>query len=94
MVERAIQPLDRLAGPLVWIDCEMTGLNPKKDKILEIAVSAQQHFSLNSISNLSNGVGSHHEWQSRTCRRRYRVHCTNGQGYFRWVRTIETHISS
>ncbi|KAG6837066.1 hypothetical protein H0H93_015334 [Arthromyces matolae] len=25
-------------GPLVWIDCEMTGLDPKKDKILEIAV--------------------------------------------------------
>jgi DNA polymerase III epsilon subunit-like protein len=25
-------------GPLVWVDCEMTGLNPKKDKILEIAV--------------------------------------------------------
>ncbi|KAH0834959.1 ribonuclease H-like domain-containing protein [Lanmaoa asiatica] len=25
-------------GPLVWIDCEMTGLNPKQDKLLEIAV--------------------------------------------------------
>ncbi|KAJ6589809.1 ribonuclease H-like domain-containing protein [Mycena vulgaris] len=25
-------------GPMVWIDCEMTGLNPDKDKILEIAV--------------------------------------------------------
>lgn len=25
-------------GPLVWIDCEMTGLDPQKDKILEIAV--------------------------------------------------------
>ncbi|KAJ7106040.1 ribonuclease H-like domain-containing protein [Mycena crocata] len=25
-------------GPLVWIDCEMTGLDPDKDKILEIAV--------------------------------------------------------
>jgi len=32
------QPLDFYAGPLVWIDCEMTGLNPQKDKILEIAV--------------------------------------------------------
>jgi len=30
--------LDFYAGPLVWIDCEMTGLNPRKDKILEIAV--------------------------------------------------------
>ncbi|EMD33121.1 hypothetical protein CERSUDRAFT_87446 [Gelatoporia subvermispora B] len=32
------QPLDFHAGPLVWIDCEMTGLNPETDKILEIAV--------------------------------------------------------
>ncbi|KAF9243135.1 ribonuclease H-like domain-containing protein [Melanogaster broomeanus] len=31
-------PLSFQAGPLVWIDCEMTGLNPKKDKLLEIAV--------------------------------------------------------
>ncbi|EKM81106.1 hypothetical protein AGABI1DRAFT_84041 [Agaricus bisporus var. burnettii JB137-S8] len=31
-------PLDLPAGPLVWIDCEMTGLNPRKDKVLEIAV--------------------------------------------------------
>ncbi|TFK85132.1 oligoribonuclease [Polyporus arcularius HHB13444] len=30
--------LDWAAGPLVWIDCEMTGLNPRKDKLLEIAV--------------------------------------------------------
>jgi DNA polymerase III epsilon subunit-like protein len=33
------KPLDFYAGPLVWIDCEMTGLDPRKDKILEIAVS-------------------------------------------------------
>jgi len=25
-------------GPLVWIDCEMTGLNFRKDRLLEIAV--------------------------------------------------------
>lgn len=31
-------PLDFGAGPLVWIDCEMTGLNPRTDKLLEIAV--------------------------------------------------------
>ncbi|PPQ75072.1 hypothetical protein CVT26_011815 [Gymnopilus dilepis] len=31
-------PLDFSAGPLVWIDCEMTGLDHKKDKIMEIAV--------------------------------------------------------
>ncbi|KAF4563268.1 hypothetical protein EYR40_007016 [Pleurotus pulmonarius] len=32
------RPLDFYSGPLVWIDCEMTGLNPRKDKIIEIAV--------------------------------------------------------
>ena len=26
-------------GPLVWIDCEMTGLDPKLNEIIEIAVS-------------------------------------------------------
>ncbi|KAF8579631.1 oligoribonuclease [Ramaria rubella] len=31
-------PLRFADGPLVWIDCEMTGLDPQKDKILEIAV--------------------------------------------------------
>ncbi|KAJ3838879.1 ribonuclease H-like domain-containing protein [Lentinula raphanica] len=34
----SVRPLDAAAGPMVWIDCEMTGLNPEKDKILEIAV--------------------------------------------------------
>src|ERR1700722_6023666 len=33
-----IKPLDFKAGPLVWVDCEMTGLDPRKDKIIEIAV--------------------------------------------------------
>ncbi|KAF5354862.1 hypothetical protein D9756_005441 [Leucocoprinus leucothites] len=36
--EMSVKPLDFYAGPLVWIDCEMTGLDPRKDKILEIAV--------------------------------------------------------
>jgi DNA polymerase III epsilon subunit-like protein len=31
-------PDDANDGPLVWIDCEMTGLDPSKDKIIEIAV--------------------------------------------------------
>lgn len=31
-------PLRVEDGPLVWIDCEMTGLEPKRDRILEIAV--------------------------------------------------------
>ncbi|KAF8911469.1 ribonuclease H-like domain-containing protein [Gymnopilus junonius] len=30
--------LDFNAGPLVWIDCEMTGLDHKNDKIIEIAI--------------------------------------------------------
>jgi hypothetical protein len=38
--QMALKPLDFYAGPLVWIDCEMTGLNPRKDKILEIAVGS------------------------------------------------------
>ncbi|KAF5380556.1 hypothetical protein D9615_004707 [Tricholomella constricta] len=32
------KPLDFNAGPLIWVDCEMTGLDPRTDKILEIAV--------------------------------------------------------
>jgi len=32
------KPLAYADGPLIWIDCEMTGLNPRTDKILEIAV--------------------------------------------------------
>jgi len=34
----AAKPMNFNDGPLVWIDCEMTGLDPQKDKILEIAV--------------------------------------------------------
>jgi hypothetical protein len=33
------RPLSFGDGPLIWVDCEMTGLDPDKDKILEIAVS-------------------------------------------------------
>lgn len=33
-----LKPLNFNDGPLVWIDCEMTGLDPSKDKIIEIAV--------------------------------------------------------
>ncbi|KAI0365579.1 ribonuclease H-like protein [Pilatotrama ljubarskyi] len=32
------KPLHWQAGPLVWIDCEMTGLDPRKNQIIEIAV--------------------------------------------------------
>ena len=36
--QQLLTPLGFNEGPLVWIDCEMTGLDPSKDKILEIAV--------------------------------------------------------
>ncbi|KAJ7188637.1 ribonuclease H-like protein [Mycena filopes] len=32
------RPLSYGDGPMIWVDCEMTGLDPDKDKILEIAV--------------------------------------------------------
>ncbi|KAG8888082.1 hypothetical protein FRB98_008419 [Tulasnella sp. 332] len=32
------KPLRLEDGPIVWIDCEMTGLDYKKDRIIEIAV--------------------------------------------------------
>lgn len=34
----ATRTLTRADGPLVWIDCEMTGLDSRTDRILEIAV--------------------------------------------------------
>ncbi|TRM69121.1 ribonuclease H-like domain-containing protein [Schizophyllum amplum] len=34
----APRPLAFDDGPIVWVDCEMTGLDFKKDKIIEIAV--------------------------------------------------------
>lgn len=37
-VQPSSSAMSASAGPLVWIDCEMTGLNPRTDKILEIAV--------------------------------------------------------
>jgi len=36
--QQPLTPLNFNEGPLVWIDCEMTGLDPNKDKIIEIAV--------------------------------------------------------
>lgn len=58
------KPMDFQAGPLVWIDCEMTGLDPRKDKILEIAVSrlyirAVEHF-LPNVDRTLFGVGVDH----------------------------------
>lgn len=48
----APRPLDFHAGPLVWVDCEMTGLDPRKDKILEIAVSVILEVSVPDVFDL------------------------------------------
>jgi oligoribonuclease (3'-5' exoribonuclease) len=42
-------PLDFNSGPMVWIDCEMTGLDPRRDKILEIAVSTSTGYLLVAV---------------------------------------------
>ena len=34
---------------LIWIDLEMTGLNPDKDKIIEVAVAVTDHDLLETI---------------------------------------------
>ncbi|KAL2867076.1 oligoribonuclease [Aspergillus lucknowensis] len=35
-IDFSTMPLTRSSDPLVWIDCEMTGLDPKTDQILQI----------------------------------------------------------
>lgn len=65
----SVRPLDFYAGPLVWIDCEMTGLNPRKNKILEIAVRnplASLAYVL-LVTSAQVLIGSHHKRKSRTC---------------------------
>ena len=42
---KPVKVLNFESGPLVWIDCEMTGLNPEEDKILEIAVGTQPRIT-------------------------------------------------
>jgi hypothetical protein len=43
--QQSSTPLYFNDGPLVWIDCEMTGLDPSKDKIMEIAVRFSSEHS-------------------------------------------------
>ena len=38
-------------GPLVWVDCEMTGLNFRTDRLLEIAVCSSVHFIMTESSS-------------------------------------------
>lgn len=35
---QTLGPMNFSAGPIVWVDCEMSGLNPRKDRLLEIAI--------------------------------------------------------
>jgi DNA polymerase III epsilon subunit-like protein len=36
--QEPMRPLTAEDGPMVWIDCEMTGLDPRTNRIMEIAV--------------------------------------------------------
>jgi Exonuclease len=54
--------LDFFAGPLVWIDCEMTGLDPQKDKILEIAVCDDSLSFPCHVYSRWWLLGSHYGW--------------------------------
>ena len=50
-------------GPLIWIDCEMTGLDYNTDRILEIAVSGPSHTRNNQVpsgSYLLNPTGTNY----------------------------------
>ena len=49
-VQSTQKVLDSDDGPLVWIDLEMTGLNPKVDKIMEIAVHSR-YFGMKTELN-------------------------------------------
>ena len=60
------KPLKLRDGPLVWIDCEMTGLNPRADKILEIAVSPRSHRERYNASHVAY-VGHYHRRKAQTC---------------------------
>lgn len=35
---KEIGPMGYQDGPMIWVDCEMTGLNVETDRIIEIAV--------------------------------------------------------
>lgn len=60
------RPLDFYAGPMVWIDCEMTGLDPRKDKVLEVAVR-ELLVLWQCIWQTIFLSGSHNERKPRPC---------------------------
>jgi len=78
------RPLDFYTGPLVWIDCEMTGLNPRKDRILEIAVGELPDF-WQCIWPTISLPGSHNEWKPRACRWWNSIHHQNRKECPGWV---------
>lgn len=78
------RPLDFYTGPLVWIDCEMTGLNPRKDKILEIAVGELPDF-WQCIWPTISLPGSHNERKPRACRWWNSIHHQNRKECPGWV---------
>ena len=45
---------------LLWIDLEMTGLDPRKDKILEIAAIVTD-WDLQEVASFESGVGHDHK---------------------------------
>ena len=62
------EKIEVITGPLVWVDCEMTGLDPKRDKLLEIAVS--QHYGAISHLKLIPPpllLGAHNKWRFGAC---------------------------
>jgi hypothetical protein len=82
----SVEPHDLETGPLVWIDCEMTGLNPRKDKLLEIAVCILSLLSFRlSLRPLMTSTGSHHDRKPSGCRRRNPICHQNGKGSLRRV---------
>lgn len=56
-------PLRFEDGPLVWIDCEMTGLDPKKHKIIGVFMfNFQKCIRINRFRNCC----CHYKWRPRT----------------------------
>lgn len=80
------RPLDFYAGPLVWVDCEMTGLNPRKDKILEIAVRfPPPNKNYIHIIEYAFILGHYHERKPGPGGRRYPVCYSYRQRSAGWV---------
>ena len=49
MSETKNQTKESSKNRLIWVDCEMTGLDVKKDKIMEIAVVVTEGTTLEEV---------------------------------------------